>query len=159
MKNSPITRDAVRTAQDIWGISRPYLQGKSTRRRNDAVQLDNEVITVLPPDILPKYKDIVIGIDIMYVNGTPFSTTVSRTIQFGTATEMDGATMENVLIALKVITSTYESRGFKILAIAADNGFSALANDPDFIDMKITLNLTAENEHEPYIERFNRTIK
>ena len=159
MRNSPISRDAVCTAQYIWGISRPYLQGKSTRQRVDAVQLDTKVITVLPPEILPKYKHIVIGIDIMYANGIPFLTTISRTIQFGTTTEMSGATMDNVLIALRVIASTYESRVFKIMAIAADNGFSALENNPGFIVIEITLNLTAEDEHEPYVERFNRTIK
>ena len=42
----------------------------------------------------------------MYVNGIPFVTTISDTIRFGTATEMIGATMYNVIIALRVISST-----------------------------------------------------
>ena len=97
--------------------------------------------------------------DIMFVNGIPFLTTVSRIIQFGSATEMSGATMENVVTALQVIKSKYKSRGFTIIAMTADNGFSALANNPDFINMEIVLNLTADDEHGPHIKRFNRTIK
>ena len=97
--------------------------------------------------------------DIMCVNGVPFLTTISRVIRFGSATEMSGATMNNVVNALKVINTKYRSRGFRIIAATADNGFSALENNPDFLEFNITLNLTAEDEHEPYIERFNRTIK
>jgi len=93
------------------------------------------------------------------VNGVPFLTTISRVIRFGSATEMSGTTMDNVVNALKVINTKYRSRGFKIIAAAADNGFSALENNTEFLELNITLNLTAEDEHEPYIERFNRTIK
>ena len=56
------------------------------------------------------------------------------------------------------MNAVYKSRGFTIVAAAVDNGFSALKHHVKFIDMKINLNLMAEDEHEPYIERFNRTI-
>ena len=72
---------------------------------------------------------------------------------------MIGANMNNVVIALKVVSAIYKERGFIIAAAEADNGFSALKHNPDFIDLKITLNLSADDEHEPCIERFNRTIK
>ena len=46
-----------------------------------------------------------------------------------------------------------------MVASAADNGFPALENKLDFIEMRITLNLTAEDEHESHIKRLNSTIK
>lgn len=159
MRNCPITRNAMDIAQNIWGISRPYLQGKSTRQRNQVVELNTEVITPLPPNIINYHSEVVIGMDIMFVNGIPFLTTVSRIIKFGTCTEMSGANMDNVVTALRVIKATYSSRGFTIVAIAADNGFNALLQNEAFIQLEIPLNLTAEDEHEPYVERFNRTIK
>ena len=97
--------------------------------------------------------------DVMFVNGIPFLTTISRAIQFGTCTELDGASMNNAVAALRVIKATYNSRGFKLIAAVADNGFSALQQHEDFLALEIVLNLTAEDEHEPYSERFNRTIK
>ena len=34
-----------------------------------------------------------------------------------------------------------------------------MRNEPEFLFLNITLNVTSEDEHEPYIERFNRTLK
>ena len=45
-----------------------------------------------------------------------------------------------------------------MIAIAADSGFKAMKTNSEFIELKITLNITAEDEHEPYIKRFNRTL-
>ena len=62
------------------------------------------------------------------MNGIPFVTTMSCAIRFGSATDMSGANMDHVVTALTVISTKYQSRGFKIIAIATDNGFSALQN-------------------------------
>ena len=72
---------------------------------------------------------------------------------------MTGANINNVMISIKVVSATYKSRGSTIVTVVADNGFSALDHNPEFIELQITLNLTAMDEHEPYIERFNETIK
>ena len=57
------------------------------------------------------------------------------------------------------ITAIYRSRGFRVIAIAADGAFEPMRQNQDVIDLKIDLNICAENEHEPYSERFSRTIK
>ena len=98
------------------------------------VELNTEVITPLPLDIIDKHSEIIIGMDIMCVNGIPFLTTINRIVRFGSSTEIIGAA-------------------------TADNAFSALKHIPEFIELEIMLSLTAEDEHEPYIERFNRTIE
>ena len=95
----------------------------------------------------------------MFVNSIPFLTTISRVVRFGFATEMTGANMENVVTVLQIVNVVYNSRGFTVVTTAANNGFSALKHHAKFIEIKIKLNLMAEDEHEPYIERFNRTIK
>ena len=95
----------------------------------------------------------------MFVNSIPFLTTISRVVRFGSATEMTGANMENVVTVLQIVNAVYKSRGFTIVAAAADNGFSVLRHHVKFIETQIKLNLTADDKHEPYIERFNRTIK
>ena len=46
-----------------------------------------------------------------------------------------------------------------MLACASDNGFGALAENGEFLPLCMILNLTAEDDHEPYIEQFNRHIK
>ena len=157
--NSLITHESVRIAQDVWGTSRPYLQGKSTRQRNAPVDISVETITPIPPEIINVHRNVIIGMDIMFIHETPFLTTISRVIKFGSATKMSGATMDTVVAALKAIISKYEARGSKLISATADNGFKALETNPDFPELNITLNLTADNEHKPYVERFNRIIK
>ena len=34
-----------------------------------------------------------------------------------------------------------------------------MKEDPDFLLLKIDLSVNSEDEHEPFIERFNRTLK
>ena len=63
------------------------------------------------------------------------------------------------MIALKLVSATYTSRGFTIVAAAADNGFSTLEHNLEFVELQITLNLATKDDHEPYIEMFNRIIK
>ena len=65
--------------------------------------MSTETIMPMPLEIINDHGDITIGMDIMFVNGTTFLTTVSRAIKLGTATEMSGATMDNVITALKII--------------------------------------------------------
>ena len=46
-----------------------------------------------------------------------------------------------------------------MISIVADNGFAALENNDDFLSLEVNLNLTSEDEHEPHIERFIRTLQ
>ena len=97
LKNSPITRQSVRTAIDIWGPSMSYLKGKMTRRNPDPVELGIETITPIPPDIINNHGNIIMGMNIMKVNGVPFLNTVSRVIQLGSCTELPSGDMSNVM--------------------------------------------------------------
>ena len=154
-----INREAIKIDQDVWRVSIPYLKGKTTRRRNDPVGLNPEAITSIPPDIIKNHGTVIMAMDIMHVNGVAFLTTSSRVINFTSATEVINADMKNVVIALGIILCKYKSRGFNVLSIAADNGFAVLEQNEEFIKLGVVLNLTAEDEHEPHIERFNRTLK
>ena len=67
--------------------------------------------------------------------------------------------MDNAILVLKTVVATYISRGFNVLAIAANGGFQTLKTHPEFLELNIVLNLCSEDKHEPHIKRFNRTIK
>ena len=57
------------------------------------VEFNTEVITIIPPEIIENHLEIVIDMYIMYANGIPFFTSISRVIRFGSATEMPIVTM------------------------------------------------------------------
>ena len=135
------------------------LDGKTIRRRTDAVILNENTITPLPQQILINHPTVILGMDVVKVNDVPFSATISRTIKLGSATELQDTKIKTIVTALLVIIRIYTQRGFKVIAIAADYAFEAMRQNEDFMDTQIELNTTSENEHEPYSERFNRFLK
>ena len=143
----------------IWGESVPHLKGKTTRTGSTPVQLDADIISPIPRYIMKSHREIICGMDVMKANGIPFLTTISRTISYGTAAELPNLEILSIFKSIEVMVSTYAMQGFTILAIGADNAFEPLLREPKFLWLRITLNITSEDEHEPYSERFNRTLK
>ena len=60
----------------------PILKGKTIRHALDQVTSD---YVAVPPQILSANQHIMISGDIFFVNGIPFLTTISHTIQLTTA--------------------------------------------------------------------------
>ena len=104
------------------------------------------------------HRSIVLGIDVVKINGIPFLSTISRAIKPSSATELPNCKTDSIMAALPVIVDMYKSREFTILAIVTDYAFEAIRNNKEFIAMGITLNTTSEDEHEPFIERFNEFL-
>ena len=77
IRNCPVTTEDVNNAEKIWGADIGALKGKTTR----AVPAKAiEDLVEIPPE-LKKKKNIVLCIDIMYVQGLPMLTAVDKTIK------------------------------------------------------------------------------
>ena len=157
--NCPITREAVRDSVRIWGPSEGNLKGINTREKSRPVTTGEDVITPVPPQILEAHRSVTLGIDIMKVNGTPFLVTYGRVVKFGTATELVNTKTGSIIDALTLVLRLYAMRGFRVTLITADNGFAQLSNDERYLALGVTMNLTSEDEHKPFSERFIRTVK
>lgn len=66
--------------------------------------------------------------------------------------------MNHVVVAPTTIIGKYQSKDFNVLPAATDNGFDTLEENT-FIKSEVVLNLTSEDEHGPYIDRFNQSLK
>lgn len=92
------------------------------------------------------------------INGVHFFLTSSRVIKLYTATVLTNTKIPTLTKILHKVDATYKAKGFNKFAITAYSSFSIMTKDPDFV-LNIKLNITAENEHEPFIERFNMMLK
>ena len=81
MNNCPITRDSIKHALSIWGSSIPNLDGKTTRKKGDAVLLSEETVSPLPPDILLHYSNVVLCLDVVKMNGILFLSITSKVMK------------------------------------------------------------------------------
>ena len=116
-------------------------------------------VSPIPPMLLTCNQIITLGINIVKLNSVRFFDTCSRVVKFCTAIETHDTEIPTLIAILKTVKTIYQVRDFNIIAIAVDNAFEPTKQNPDFIDLKIPLNITSKDEHEPYIERYNITLK
>ena len=85
--NCPVTVNDIEVAEDIFGKSIHALKGKTTRKSPPKVEID---IIQVPKEILKLHNNVILKMDIMYVNGLPFLLTVSSKIKFITVEYLPG---------------------------------------------------------------------
>ena len=79
IKNLPITLDDIKTAEMIFGQDIGMLKGKTVRKKPFPVATD---YLEIPKELINNHQDVTLCIDIMYINGLAFLTTVSRKILY-----------------------------------------------------------------------------
>jgi hypothetical protein len=81
IKNCNVTPTDINNAHKLFGDDIAMLRGKTVCNTHDPVMAD---YVEIPRAILDLNKDVTIAADIMFVNGLPFVTTISRKIKFTT---------------------------------------------------------------------------
>lgn len=81
IKNCAVTRRDVKISNDIYGVNANIVKGKSVRQQPPHVRED---ILPVPPDILERYGDITLAIDVYHINGIRFFRSISRHLMFRT---------------------------------------------------------------------------
>ena len=96
--------------------------------------------------------------DIMFVWGIPFLTTIDKTIRFRATVPLNSQKAKNVYKALDSILWQYNDTGFFFKYIHCDQEFWSLMDDVAD-DLNVKMNYASSGEHVPEAERNNRTIK
>jgi len=105
------------------------------------------------------HKNVTLAIDIFFVNKIPFFGTLSQNICFTMVTHLANRTLRTVFDAFWGIYNYYYTRGFRITMVMADGEFAALQTLFTEIHGAPNINLTAANEHKPFIEHRIHVIK
>jgi hypothetical protein len=154
LRNCPISRIDISVAEDIHGPNLGSLKGKTVRRKNTHVP---SLVADVPYHIIKTHKDVTLCFDIMFVNKIPFLVTVSRNIRFGTTERLLSRHAGVVGKALVTVLKFYRQRGFRVKECHGDGEFGPLRGT--LADAQAHLNVTAEDEHVPEVERYIRTLK
>ena len=134
IKNCDVSIQEVEIAERIFGPDIAALKGKSVRRNPNQV-LDDWI--EIPEELREIYYDLVLCVDLMFVNGIPFLTAIDRTIRYRSVVPLENRTKEQLYKALDVVLRMYNEAGYRIREIHADNEFRPLfetvADDLDVI--------------------------
>ena len=135
----------------IYGIAEPILRGKMVapkqrKRYNKQIPLPSNV-----------KKDVMLYIDILYVNGNPFLHAKSKDINYISIERLKDRELSTLIEKVEKVFKMYTSRGFYITDVYADNEFNHDAYATLFLPGR--LHICATGEHVPTIERSVRTVK
>jgi hypothetical protein len=154
LKDCPVTEQDVRNAELIFGPNLGSIKGKTGRSSSTPVLGEYHA---LPSSILTTYKNVTLCVDIMFINQIIFLITLSRKLNFGTVEVLQNRKATTILSAIKSVRYMYNKRGLTIELGLMDNEFEPLR--VELMRIGIQLNVTANDEHVPEVERYIRTIK
>ena len=85
LKNLPVTSKAIKNAYKIFGPDVPALKGHTVRQAAPRAEFDE---IPLPAGLQNLEKEVEVCGDIMFINGLPFLTSVTRRLQVRTVQHM-----------------------------------------------------------------------
>ena len=119
LHNSDVTRDDIVNVEHIWGLELGSIKGKTTSRKSKYIRTD---FINLPKEIMLKYIDVTLCVDVMYVNRIPILISLSKWIKFITCTALDNRKQDTLVKTLLEIYFLYKKRGFNLVSLFADGG-------------------------------------
>ena len=155
IKNCGVTRRDVKIAEDVYGVNANIVKGKSVRRQPPHIRED---VSPVPPQILERYGNVSLGMDVYHINGIRFFRTISRHLMFRTTQAIADAKAGTLFKQVKKVVSRYALRGFRVTQIFGDNAFNCI-EDRLINELGVNFSAVARDAHEPFIERDNRVSK
>jgi hypothetical protein len=153
IRNCPVTLDDARRAIVIYGDDTASLAGKTVA--SAPVQVPSLVINPAATQCALAHSNIVLSIDIFYVQGCMFFHTISRHIKFRTVSPIPDRKLSTLQTELRSVLTLYSGRGFTVSSVHADLEFACL--QPSLLPLP--MNLVPRDAHVGEIERSIRTIK
>jgi len=154
IRNNPITVGDVRRSHKIYGPPLPAIKGRSKYQESKRVN-DTELIQIPSSMHEDLKKFVTLCVDFHYVNGVTVFHTISRKIDYRTVSFPLSRSKASIVNELKEVYKKYNSRGFKIVEIHADNEFKKVENEV----LPVRMRLCGVDDHVPEIERSVQTQK
>ena len=145
--NCPITRRAIRVAQDIYGPNLGSLKGKTVWWTLPHLPSS---VDPIPPDLLERHPSMTIVMDILFINNIPLLLSMSRGLKFMTIEVLPDRQIKTIRDKVWTICRLYQDRGIGVDSIFADAEFDP--SDQTFRSsahlMPTTINLTSNEQSE-----------
>jgi hypothetical protein len=152
--NCPVTTEDVNIAEAIFGPDIGTMKGKKTRPKPQQYRPN---VVEIPKELIEKHHNLVLAMDVMFVNGIPILASVDNPIIYRASVPLDNQTAKKLYEALDVVLRHYNKAGFKVATIKCDPEFRPIM-DPVSDDLEANMDYAPAKQHVPEAERNIRTI-
>jgi len=153
IKHCDVTLEDAKIANYVYGVEPSTIKGKSTRVTPAPVRPAS--IFPLPDYVKQFHSHVTVCVDVMFLNGSIFLTTVSEGFIFRTVEEISGRAYKHLLSGIQNVINVYEARLLSVVHVKADSEFECVRESI----LPCVLHVCAQSEHVPAIERSIRTLK
>ena len=113
----------------------------------------------IPHELCDTQHDVCLYIDIMYSNGIPFLTTISKNIKYHTAMWVADCTPPTITSLVESILKLYQWAGFQVMEVCTDCEFKPVFQVLQDDGWSLMANLANAQEHVPEAEHNNHILK
>ena len=106
----------------------------------------------IPHKLCDTQHDVCLYIDIMYVNGMPFLTTISKNIRYHTAMWVADHTAPTIASLVESILKLYQQASFQVMEVCAKHEFKPVLQVLQDGGWSFMTNLSNAQEHVPEAE-------
>ena len=132
IQDNPVTKSNIKLMEHLNGPDIPTAKGKTTRQCPH--KLVSNVVSI-PHELHDTQHNVCLYIDIMYINGMPFLTTISKNIKYCTAMWVANCTAPTIAklveSVLKFCTAGPASKCRKCVPIMNSSQFSTSSKTVD----------------------------
>ena len=156
IRDCTVTLDDVKRFFHIYG---PHvMKGKGNAvRKVDKYEKNN--IVAVPRELIKAQRDVVLSIDMFFVDKHVFLGTYSNKICYTTTSHVSSKAVRHYLPYLVEVLQKYAARGFRVTEIRGDFEFNGIEKQLKLLPSPPTTLWTRKDQHVGPIERNNRFIK
>ena len=116
-------------------------------------------MVLIPHELCDTQHNVCLYIDIIYINGMPFLTTISKNIKYHTAMSVANHMAPTITNLVESVQKLYHQAGFQVTDVCANCKFKPVLHILQDSGWSFTTNLASTQEHVPEAERNNCILK
>ena len=120
IQDNPITESDIKLMECLYGLNIPTIKGKTTRQCPHKLVSD---MVSIPHELHDTQHDICLYIDIMYINGMPFLSTISKNTKYHTAMWVTDHTAPTIESLVESILKLSQWASFQVMEVCANCEF------------------------------------
>ena len=131
IQDNPVTKSDIKLMEHLYGPNIPTVEGKTTRQCQH--KLASDVVSI-PHELCDTQHDVCLYIVVMYINGMPFLTTISKNIKYRTAMWVADHMAPTIANLVESVLKLYSRASFQVKEVCLITNSSQFSTSSKTVD-------------------------